>query len=113
MELRIAHETGYVMASTMGSIDDSARDLFRSYLHPLVEQSGTKLILDLAQSKSITSPGLGELVALAANANANASRVVLAGCTPFVAISISRCKLNRFLELADTVAEAIRIALDG
>ena len=36
MELTVSHEPGCVVASTMDSIDDSAGDLFREYLHPLV-----------------------------------------------------------------------------
>ena len=111
MELRIVQETGYVLAATSGPLDSSARDPFREYLHPLVEQSGTQVVLDLAGSKLITSHGIGQLVALVANANANSSRVILAACAPFVAIAINRCKLDRFFEMTDTVAAAVALVL--
>lgn len=100
------------VASSVGPIDDSAREAFRGLLHPLVEQSGTKVLLDLSQSNFITSTGIGQLVALVANANTNSSRVVLAACTSFVSIALNRCKLNKFFEMADSVPEAIRLLLD-
>jgi anti-anti-sigma factor len=107
MELKLSHEEGYVLASTAGSIDDSAKGPFRECLHSLIAQPGTKVVLDLSQSNLITSQGIGHLVALVANANLHNSRVVLAGCSSFVAIVLARCKLDRFFELAETTADAI------
>jgi anti-anti-sigma factor len=108
MELHVSHEDGYVLASTIGPIDDDAKELFREYLHPLVGQRGTKVILDLSQSNFISSNGIGQLVSLVAHANTNSSRVILAACTSFVAIVLGRCKLDKFFELTDSVPEAIQ-----
>jgi hypothetical protein len=55
MELKVSHEEGYVLAATVGTVDDAARELFRESLHPLVGQSGTNLVLDLSQSKTRTA----------------------------------------------------------
>lgn len=107
MELRVSHEAGYVLANTEGSIDDSAEALFLEYLHPLLGQKGTKLVLDLSKSKYISSKGLGQLVALAAHANMNASKVVLAACSPFISVVLDRSKLSTFFTVAATVPEAI------
>jgi len=111
MELNLSHEEGYVLAATSGPIDDTAKELFREYLHPLVGQSGTKVVLDLSRSNFITSTGIGQLVSVVAHANTNGSRIVLAACAPFVSVVLDRCKLNRFLEMAGGVPEAVRLLL--
>ncbi len=100
------------MANTSGPIDESAGDLFREYLHPLVGQAGTKVVLDLSNSERINSMGIGALVSLAVNANTNSSRVVLAACRSFVTIVVDRSGLNRFFDLAETVPEAVNRVLD-
>ncbi len=111
MELRVSHEEGYVLAATSGAIDDAARELFRESLHPLIGQSGTNVVLDLSQSNYITSEGIGQLISLATHANTNGSRVILAACSPFISVVLERCKLNKFFDMAESVPEAIRLAL--
>jgi len=112
MELNVSHETGYVLAATAGPIDDSAGDLFRQYLHPLVGQPGTNLVLDLSKSNFITSKGLGQLVSLAVHANTSSSRVILAGSPPFISVVLDRSKLTQFFETAPSAADAIRRIMD-
>ena len=112
MELNLSHESGYVLAGTSGPIDDSADDLFREYLHPLVGRPGTNVILDLSKSNFITSKGLGQLVSLTIHANTSSSRVILAGCTPFLAVVLDRSKLTQFFEIVPSTADAIRRILD-
>ena len=112
MELQVAHENGYVLASTAGPIDGSAGELFREYLHPLVGQAGTSVVLDLSGSDRIDSVGIGQLVSLVVNANTNSSRVLLAACPPFLSIVFDRSGLTSFFELAASVPEAIRQVLD-
>ena len=107
MELRVSHEVGYVLATVSGYVDDSARELFREHLHPLVGEHGTKLVLDLSDAKRINSAGLSHLVMLVTNANTNSSRVVLAACSPFIGGVLNRSKLDQFFEVAETVEEAI------
>jgi anti-anti-sigma factor len=113
MELKVCHEEGYVLAATVGPIDDSAKELFREWLHPLVGQKGTKLVLDLSQSKTVNSNGIGQLVQLAVNANTNGTRIILSACSPFVAVVFDRSKLNKFFEMADSVPDAVRRILNG
>jgi len=69
MELRVSHEEGYVLAATIGFVDDDARELFRESLHPLVGQSGTNVVLDLSRSNHITSDGIGQLISVVTHAN--------------------------------------------
>lgn len=111
MELKISREEGCVLAATDGTVDETARDLFRESLHPLVGQSGTNVVLDLSQSNYINSSGIGQLVSLVTHANASDSRVVLAACSPFISEVLNRCKLNRFFEMAESVPAAIRLIL--
>jgi anti-anti-sigma factor len=111
MELKISHEEGYVLAATIGPADDSARELFRELLHPLVSQSGTNVIMDLSRSSTINSNGIAQLVSLTTHANTTGSRVVMAACSPFISEVLNRCKLNKFFEMADSVPDAIRMVL--
>jgi anti-anti-sigma factor len=107
MELTVTHHNGYVLAKTQGPLDEHARGAFREQLHPLVGTAKTRLILDLSGSPRINSPGVGNLVALAADANTQGSRVVLCSLTPFVAGVMSVTKLDTFFEIAPNVDAAI------
>ena len=113
MELKISHEEGYVLAEISGPIDDEAGELFRDLLHPLVGQSGTKVILEMSKAHRITSYGIGHLVSLVSHANTNASRVVLAACSSFVSIVFSRSQLDRFFDIAEDIPEAVNMVLNG
>jgi anti-anti-sigma factor len=110
MELKVTHEPGYVLGKVVGTIDDSAAPLFREYLHPLVAQRGTKLIVDLSAADRITSIGISNLVLLVTDANTNSSHVVLASPPPFVSMVLNVTKLDRFFDVADTVPQAIERA---
>jgi anti-anti-sigma factor len=108
MNLTLSYEDGYVLAVTEGRIDDPAGLVFRDRLWAVVEKAGTAVVLDLSQSPHMTSHGLGHLVSLAAHANSNSSRVILAACSPFVSIVLSRSRLDRFFETADSVPAAVQ-----
>jgi anti-sigma B factor antagonist len=112
VDLKISHEDGYVLARIAGPIDHSAREVFGKHLHPLVRRSGAKLVVDLSRSTFLSSSGLGELVALAACANMNASQVVLAACSPFVSIVLNRSRLDTFFAIAESVFEAAALLPD-
>ena len=107
MELTLATHDGYVLAKTKGPLDDSARQPFRDQLHPLFAQAGTRLIIDLGGSPRINSQGIGNLVALVADANTNSSRVIFCNLMPFVATVISVTRLDKFFEIAGTLNDAI------
>ena len=107
MELTITNQDGYVLAKTKGPLDDSARQPFRDQLHPLFATPGTLLIVDMSGSPRINSQGVGNLVALVADANTNSSRVIFCNLMPFVATVISVTRLDKFFEIAGTVDEAL------
>ena len=108
MELTVNSHTGYYVALTSGMLDETGRELFRERLHPLIRQSETWLILDLSGSQRINSPGIGNLVALVADANASGSRVILCGLQEFVATVVSVTKLDKYFEIAPSLDEAIQ-----
>jgi anti-sigma B factor antagonist len=107
MELTVSYEDGYVLGATLGAIDESAGDGFRDLLHPLIAQSGTRLILDLSRSDRINSLGLAQLIRLVADANTHGSRVVLAAPTPFVGQVFDVTKLNTFFSIQPSLSLAI------
>ena len=79
LEVTLSSKDGFTVASTKGILDEFAREPFREKLHPLVGQKGTRLIVDLAGSQRVNSPGLGNLVAL--NADAEVMRYITGRAT--------------------------------
>jgi anti-anti-sigma factor len=107
MELTLTTQNGITIAATSGPLDESARGPFREQLHPLVGKKSSRLVLDLAGSPRVNSPGIGNLVALTADANTNGSLVVLCNIQPYVEMVISVTKLDRFFTIAKDVPAAI------
>ena len=107
MDLQLKSYEGIPVAQITGPLDESAREPFREHLHPLVGQRGSRLIIDLAGAPRINSPGIGNLVALMADANTHESRVVLCNLQTFVAMVIGVTKLDRFFALADNLDDAV------
>jgi len=108
LEIALSKKDGIAVATTKGNLDEMARDAFREKLHPLVGQKGTKLIVDLSGSERVNSAGIGNLVALTADANTNDSRVVFCNMKPYVSMVISVTKLDKYFNLAADVDAAAR-----
>jgi len=106
MEVNVDRHDGYVVARTGGNLDETAREPFREHLHPLFATKGTRLIVDLSDSQRINSAGVGNLVALVADANTNDSRVILCSLQPYVSMVISVTRLDKFFEIAANAEEA-------
>jgi anti-anti-sigma factor len=107
MEVNLSSLNGLPVATTRGPLDESAREPFREHLHPLVGQKGTRLIVDLGGSPRVNSAGIGNLVALTADANTNESRVVLCNLQPYVSMVIGVTKLDRFFTIATDLETAV------
>jgi anti-anti-sigma factor len=113
MELTLSTKDGITVAAVKGNLDETAREAFREKLHPLVGRKGASLIVDLAGSPRVNSAGIGNLVALTADANTNGSHVVFCNLQPYVSMVISVTKLDKFFVLAgnlDDAAKACRAA---
>lgn len=107
MEVTLSTRDGFSVASTKGVLDETAREPFREKLHPLVGEKGTKLIVDLSGSPRVNSPGIGNMVALNADANTNGSAVVFCNVQPYVSMVISVTKLDRFFNMAADLDAAV------
>ena len=107
MELTLDLEEGIPVAHTAGPLDETSRAVFRERLHPLVGKAGGRLVLDLAGSPRINSPGIGSLVALTADANTNDSLVVLCNLQPYVAMVVRVTKLDRYFVLEPDLPAAV------
>ena len=105
MELTVTPHDGFVLATLSGPMGEEARDLFREHLHPLIGENGAKFLLDLSGVQRINSPGVGSLVALAADANTHGGRVILCDPSSFVTVVLNVTRLNSFFEIAATVEE--------
>lgn len=111
MELSLSHEQGYVLARTSGTIDESAGEPLREYVHPLVAIKGTKVILDVSDSPRISSAGIAHLVRLVTDANTCGSRVVFTRVPPFIAEVFRVTRLNRLFDMTETLSEAVAKAV--
>jgi anti-anti-sigma factor len=107
MDLLVAHHDGHVLAKINGPLDERAREPFREKLHPLFATKGTRLIVDMSGSPRINSAGIGNLVALVADANTNGCRVTFCALTPFVSSVMSATKLDRYFDVVPSVQEAV------
>ncbi len=109
LEISLSEKDGITVATTKGILDESARDAFREKLHPVVGQKGAKLIVDLSGSERVNSAGIGNLVALTADANTNDSRVVFCSPKPYVSMVISVTKLDKYFNVAKDLNEAVKV----
>jgi|GEM_PF-1161701 len=107
MNLTIESHSGYKLAKTEGYIDESAREVFRDALHPIVGERNARLIIDLSGSTRINSSGLGHLITLVVHANTNSSRVILCCVPPFLSMVFETSKLNTYFDIAKTVDDAV------
>src|SRR5262245_18905777 len=108
MELTLSTKDGFPVATIQGVLDESAKEPFRDKLHPLVGVKGTRLIVDLSGSQRINSSGIGNLVALTADANTNDSRVVYCNLQPYVSMVIGVTKLDKFFNIASDLDAAVK-----
>jgi anti-anti-sigma factor len=110
MDLMVSRQDGNVIATTAGPIDETAGELFRGNLYECLRDAGTILLLDLSGSAYINSFGVSHLVSLAAYANSKSSRVILCCLGSHVAGVLAVTKLDRYFEIAPTLAAAIQLA---
>ena len=109
MDITLTTQDGITVATTNGTLDDSAKGPFREKLHPIVGQKGARLIVDLSGCQRVNSPGIGNLVALTADANTNDSRVVFCNLQPYVSMVIGVTKLDKYFNIAADVDAAMKL----
>jgi len=78
-----------------------------SAVTPLMDEKGTRIVLDLSAVEMINSAGLGKLVHLTAEINSRGGCLFLANPSPFVSGVFEVTQLNRFLKIHPTLDAAI------
>lgn len=74
----------------------------------LLEKNNSRIVLELSQVNMINSAALGDLVRLAAQANTQGGRLLLAGPTPFVEGVLQTTRLDKFFEIHENLESALR-----
>jgi anti-sigma B factor antagonist len=105
MEMNVTRDGDLVLVELSGPLGEESRDLFRSQLHPLIGENGARFLIDLSGVQRINSAGVGSLVALVADANTHAGRVILCNPSSFVTVIFNVTRLNNFFEIAESIAE--------
>ena len=105
MEMNVTRDGDLVLVELAGPMGEESRDMFRSQLHPLIGERGARFLIDMSGVQRINSPGVGSLVALAADANTHNGRVILCSPSSFVTVILNVTRLNTFFEIAASIAE--------
>lgn len=105
MTVEIETRDGVSLVRLRGEL--SGGGSFVSLVTNLLCGPGTRIVLDLTGVPYMNSTGLSELVHVTAQANIQEGRVILAAPSAFVAGVLHTSQLNRFFEIAPTVAEAL------
>jgi anti-anti-sigma factor len=82
------------------------------HMNDMIEQAATKpgviyVVLDMSRVQIVPSLGLGALVQLSNRCKKRQQRLKLAGVQPMVRQTMAITKLDRILDLTDTVDEAL------
>ena len=73
----------------------------------LMEKPRYKIVLDLSEVGMINSAGLGDLVRLTAQSNTLDGEILFTDPAPFVADILETTRLNRFLQVHDSIEDAL------
>jgi anti-sigma B factor antagonist len=105
MDMTVTLHADHVVVRISGPLGEDSREAFRGQLHPLIGEKGARFLIDLSDVPRVNSPGVGSLVALAADANTHGGRVILCNPSTFVTVVLNVTRLNTFFEIAPTVEE--------
>ncbi len=108
MDINIDKRSGGVSVIGLnGELGSHSEDSIREQLHPIVGEKSAKVVIDMANVRTIDSSGLGHLISLVTHARMTESRVVLCGASSFVRGVLDVTQLDQWFEMADDVDEAI------
>jgi anti-anti-sigma factor len=107
VEVNLTLHDGYALAQTHGPLDDSTAAVFRDSLHPLFNERGVHLVVDIADSPRVNSEGLSAMVRLASDGNTRGGTVVFAAPSIFVREVLKVTRLDKFFDIAATTEEAL------
>ncbi len=107
MKLDVEDIDTYKIVRCHGLVDGSIRDETDKFVHPIIEEKTSRVLVDLSDVQRITSEGLGVFVTLVARANTKGSRIVFAQPTPFVKAIFDSTQINKFLETEDSIEAGV------
>jgi anti-sigma B factor antagonist len=108
MRLNTEDRGGIKLVTLSGELRGDPPGEFIAAVSDLLAGPGSRVVLDLGAVRYINSSGLGELVRVAAQANVQEGRVVLANPSAFLSGMLEATQLNRFFEIAPSAAAAIQ-----
>lgn len=107
MTFEIDNEAGVAIVRLHGELTGENADEFIAAVANLLTGPRSQIVLDLADVPFVNSTGLGHLVRLAAQANTQESRLVLASLAPLVQGVLATTQLDRFFETCATTPDAV------
>lgn len=106
MNVEIEDRAGVKVLHFHGMLSHESEEAVAKSVVALLSEGAARIVLDLGAVNMINSAGLGSLVHVAAQANSQNCRLVLARPTPFVSGVLETTKLNRFFEVHPTIDAA-------
>ncbi len=107
MTVTIEERDGIHVVKLSGELTGGHEGDFVEAVTNLFSGPRTQVLIDLADVPFMNSTGLSELVRVAAQANIQEGRIILANLSPFVAGVMQTTQLERFFEICPTVEDAL------
>lgn len=107
MKLEVEDLGSYQIVRFSGVLDGSIRQFSSDSIHPLIEDQGSRVLVDLSGVERLTSEAIAVFVSLVSRSNSKGSRVVFVNPSPFVHAIFEITKITKFLETYDTTEEGL------
>lgn len=98
---------GVTVLRVSGDLAGNDDGVFVAAVTDQITGPGARIVIDLSGVRFLNSTGLGDLVRVAAQANLQESRIILANPIAFVAGVLQMTRLDRFFDVHPTVEAAI------
>lgn len=102
MKLEVEDLDSHYVVRFSGVLDGSIRQFCDDKVHPLIEEQGARILVDLSGVERLTSEAIAVFVTLVSRSNGKGSRVVFASPSPFVQAIFEITKITKFLDTCDT-----------
>lgn len=106
MDIKIERGPTFVLANVAGKLGSDQAEDFTDTLSEHLKGPDTRLAIDLSSVSQITSKGLSALIDLVVRARVGGGQVVLVAPTAFVKGVLQITRLDTWLDIHDTVADA-------
>jgi len=107
MEIEVSTNNGAAVAALIGEIDSSTAPKAQATLVPLIEQ-GKDLVIDMTKLSFLSSAGLRIMLLLYRQAEAQNSKVALAGLSENVKDTMEITGFLSYFVSCETVEEALK-----